>query len=559
MAVTIHAAVVGGLLAAASPLHAELWGVRSRELQDGWQSPIEGFAFLHDAFGNSLAAGDFNCDGRTDLAIFDNESLTDEQEGAVHVLYSDATGLPGTDQIWKDFNPANGSNDRELLDRFGWALAAGNYDGNSFDGNDCDDLAIGIPGEDVGAAADAGGVLILYGFPFSGLASGSSPGAWRWTLGAGGIGGTPATGDNLGAALASGDFDNDGKDDLAIGAPYANEGAVGNAGKVLVLYGTTATGLSPTDHRIFSQDSSGGDGTMQDSSESDDIFGYALAAGDFNQDLSDDLAIGVPGEDLGGIGSAGAVQVLYGFTNTGLRLTNNQAWNESNIDTAGALETNDNFGAVLAAGDVTGEGTDDLAIGAPLEDTDGFEDAGAVTLLWGQFGVGLATAGSERYDQSDLGDGESPGPFENFGYSLAIGDFIEMNGIGASDLAIGIVQEKVLEVATGQDWTAAGGVTVVPGGFGLVPSEAIFWAQGYRGSAGAERLNVGQLYGHALAAGDFDGNGHDDLAIGAPSVNGQLGPTTTGVDAGAIYVLYGALFADSFESADSTFWSASAP
>ena len=72
-----------------------------------------------------------------------------------------------------------------------------------------------------------------------------------------------------------------------------------------------------------------------------------------------------------------------------------------------------------------------------------------------------------------------------------------------------------------------------------------------------DSLNVGQLYGHALATGDFDGNGHDDLAIGAPSVNGQLGPVATGVDAGAFYVLYGALFADGFESEDASFWSAS--
>ena len=549
------------LLAAASgaPLAAELYGLRSQELQDGFEGAIEGFAFENDALGRGFAVGDFNCDGRDDLAIHDNESITHDQEGAVHVLYSNAEGLPGTDQVWKDFNPSDGSNDRELLDLFGWALAAGNFDGNSFGGHDCDDLAIGIPGEDVAGSADAGGVLVLYGFPISGLAAASSPGAWRWTLGAGGIGGTPAAGDNLGAALSSGDFDNDGRDDLAIGIPSADEGGTPNVGKVLVMYGTTATGLAPADHRIFSQNSSGADGAMLDLCEAQDVFGKTLAAGDFNGDLADDLAVGVPGENVGaGAGvSAGAVQILYGFTNTGLRLTGNQFWNETNVDTGGSAEADDDFGLALAAGDVTGEGIDDLVIGAPRENIDGFEDAGAVTLLWGQFGVGLATAGSEIYDQSDLGDGESPGPFENFGFALAIGDFIEANGVGAKDLAIGIVQEQVWDPDSNADRVSAGGVTVVAGGFGLVPSEAVFWAQGYRGSAGAGTLNVGQLYGHALATGDFDGNGHDDLAIGAPSVNGQLGPVATGVDAGAFYVLYGALFADGFESEDASFWSAS--
>lgn len=547
------------LAGSGAPLAAELYGVRSQEIQDGFEAAIEGFAFEDDSLGRHLAVGDFNCDGRDDLAIHDNESITDDQEGAVHVLYSNADGLPGTDQVWKDFNPSNGSNDRELDDLFGWALAAGNFDGNSFGGHGCDDLAIGIPGEDVSGAPDAGGVLILYGFPFSGLASASNPGAWRWTLGADGIGGTPAAGENLGHSLASGDFDNDGRDDLAIGIPLADDGGTFNSGEVLVMYGTTASGLAPADHRIFSQNSSGGDGTMLDIAEAQDLFGYTLVAGDFNQDGADDLAVGIPGEDIGGGLSAGAVQVLYGFTNTGLRLTGNQFWNETNVDTGGLAETNDNFGFALAAGDVTGEGAEDLVIGAPYEDTDGFEDAGAVTLLWGQLGVGLATAGSLLFDQGDLGDGESPGPLENFGYSLATGDLIEANGPGAGDVAIGILQERVLDPDGTTDWVAAGGVTVVPGGFGLVPADAVFWAQGYRGSAGASHLNVGQLYGHALAAGDFDGDGHDDLAVGAPSVNGQLGPTTTGINSGAVYILYGALFADSFESADSSYWSASAP
>jgi hypothetical protein len=544
---------------AASPLAAELFGVRSQQLQDGWESAIEGFAFENDAFGQVLAVGDFNCDGRDDLAVFDNESITDQQEGAVHVLYSDAAGLPGSDQIWKDFLPLNGSNDRELFDGFGRALAAGNFDGNSFDGHPCDDLAIGIPGEDLGSFTDNGAVLVLYGFPITGLAAASNPGAWRWVMGADGLGGGGQIGQQMGSAVAAGDFNNDGRDDLAIGLPFSDEGATGDAGKVLVMYGTTASGLAPANHRIFSQNSSGGDGTMQDSSENGDNFGFSLAAGDFNGDGFDDLAIGVPGEDLNGIAAPGAVQVLYGFPTNGLRLTNNQAWNESNVDTAGVLELNDNFGFSLAAGDVTGEGTDDLVVGAPYEDLDGFEDAGAVTLLWGQFGVGLSTVGSERYDQSDLGDGESPGTFENFGYSLAIGDFIEMNGVGAKDLAIGIVQESVHDPAIGIDRISAGGVTVIPGGFGLTPASAIFWAQGYRGSAGAETLNIGQLYGHALAAGDFDGDGHDDLAIGAPSVNGLFAPGNTSPDAGAVYTLYGALFADGLESEDASYWSASAP
>ncbi len=531
---------------------ADLFGHRSQRLQDDFGSEIQGFAFTNDGFGGALAVGDFNGDGFDDLAISDHESLTDQHEGAVHVLYSDGTGITGNDELFKDFDPASGLTDRELEDLFGAALAAGDFNGDGFD-----DLAIGIPGEDIGAAANAGMVMVIYGSP-AGLFPAGNPGAWRWRLGANGISGSATLDDLFGSALTAGDFDNDGKDDLAIGCALCNVSSAGNAGLVLVLYGTTA-GLAAADHRIFTQDSSGADGTMLDTSESGDQFGSSLAAGDFNQDLAVDLAVGVPGEDLGATADAGAVQVVYGFTNVGLRLTGNQFWNEGNVDAGGAVELSDKWGQALAAGDVTGEGVDDLVVGTPGEDTLGLQDAGAITLLWGQPGTGLGTPGSETYDQSDLFDGEAPGAFDGFGHALAIGDFVDANGIGALDLAVGIPQEGVEDPQTAFNWVAAGAVTIIPGGFGLVPTSAQLWAQGFGGSAGAAELNVGQYYGFALAVGDFDGTGHADLAIGAVGVNGITVPGSTGVDAGVVYSLYGALFADGFESGERSAWSASVP
>jgi len=94
------------------------------------------------------------------------------------------------------------------------------------------------------------------------------------------------------------DFNNDGADDLAVGAPGEDVGSVGDAGSVNVLYGTAGTGLSGSGSQLFTQPVS--------AVEVGDQFGSALASGDFNDDGFADLAVGAPGEDVGSVPDAGA-------------------------------------------------------------------------------------------------------------------------------------------------------------------------------------------------------------------------------------------------------------
>src|SRR5206468_7203763 len=119
-------------------------------------------------------------------------------------------------------------------------------------------------------------------------------------------------------------FNGDGKDDLAIGIPRetvdsASTGApVSVAGAVNVIYGSSK-GLSATltkTNQIWTQNS----GSVDDSAEVGDEFGASLAAGDFNGDGFDDLAVGVLFEDIGSIIDAGAVNVIYG-SSSGLSAT----------------------------------------------------------------------------------------------------------------------------------------------------------------------------------------------------------------------------------------------
>ena len=116
--------------------------------------------------------------------------------------------------------------------------------------------------------------------------------------------------------------------------------------------------------------------------EAGDRFGWALAAGDFDHDGRDDLAVGHPGEDLGGI-DEGAVTVLMGATGTGI-------WNGADIfasgigQVPGGVQSSQDLGWSLATGDFDGDGHVDLAIGVPYRHINGAgDDVGRENVLYG--------------------------------------------------------------------------------------------------------------------------------------------------------------------------------
>lgn len=466
------------------------------------------------ALAAPTADGDFDGDGRSDLAIGAPADSVNgvPGAGAVNVLYGARDGLTevGDEQFTKLPQRIAGAPQPDA--RFGAALAAGDLDDDGFA-----DLAIGAPGEDVGALRDApasGAVTVLYGSA-GGLVT--RPAAGSWTQNGIGIKGGAEQGDRFGAALAIGDFDDDGRGDLAIGVPGEGVGAAANAGAVNVLYGRTS-GLHEAGDQLWTQNTRG----IKGLAGAGHRFGAALAAGDLSRNARAELAIGIPGGAISGQGEAGAVSVLYGRS-TGLSSTDD-LWSQDARGIKGVAASGEGFGSALAIGDFDGDRSGDLAIGIPRDDVGNATGAGAVSVLYGT-GIGLREEGDQRWTQESPGIRSRASIGETFGASLAAADFSRN---GADDLAIGVPRQGV------SGHLNAGAVSVLYGrrGEGLRAVSNHLWTQDAAGIKG--RAERDDRLGDALATGDFDGDGAFDLAIGVPG-DGVAGFAS----AGAANVLYG--------------------
>lgn len=441
----------------------------------------------NDGFGSTVVLGDFNGDKFDDIAV----GTPDEgiglmaKTGWVSIREGGNRGLRPQTQFGFD---QQGSTGPENYDHFGETLAVGDFDNDGFD-----DLVIGTPRENNNAIEDSGVVHVSMG-SVVGLGTGSMDAFWPSQLS-----GNNTEDGNFGWALAVGDFNDDGFDDLAIGAP--GEGA---DGVVYTVYGS-ASGLTTSGHDRFTQSS-----TSTNQADGGQ-FGYALAAGDVNGDGDDDLIIGSPYEDIGSLDSAGYVTVVHGRF-SGLNLSNTDGFEQS-IGTGS--EAGDRFGEVIVAGDFNNDGFDDVAFGLPHENKGSQTDAGYICVHHGD-ASGLVP--KKGFSRSSL-DG-SPAPYDRLGQALAVGD---LDGDGRDDLIIGAPGDDTDAPASGQlfvGYGSSGGVSTSGSDeFDITDVGTPTWLDA-----------LGSV--SSLATGDVDGDGDDDMAAGIAAQS-----TSNAIGAGAVMVL----------------------
>ena len=336
---------------------------------------------------------------------------------------------------------------------------------------------------------------------------------------------------------AAGDVNGDGFDDFLIGAPFADPNSNSSAGETYVVFGQDGS-ITPFAASLNLSALDGSNGFVINGIDALDRSGGSVsAAGDVNGDGIDDILIGAEEGDPNGNSEAGESYVVFGQDDSITPFAaslNLSALDGSNGFVINGIDAGDFSGrSVSAAGDVNGDGIDDILIGAEGANPNGIGGAGESYVVFGQndsitpFAASLdlsALDGSNGFvingvDRSDAS-----------GWSVsAAGD---INGDGIDDILIGAVFNRQGPADPGR---SAESYVVFGQDDSVTPFTASLNLSSLDGSNGFVINNIGrEIAGsnpYVSAAGDFNGDGFDDILIGAPRADNN--------GAGESYIIFG--------------------
>jgi hypothetical protein len=384
-----------------------------------------------DRFASTLAnMGDFNGDGITDLVVgapYDDDGGTDR--GAVWILYMDGNGEVVQE---RKISSSEGffAGDLSNNDRFGSSVdVAGDLNNDGVI-----DLVVGTPGDDEGGT-DRGAIWLLLL-----NANGTVQSEIKIANSLAGLGDVLDNNDQFGSSVAAiGDLNNDGIDDLVVGAPLDDDGGA-DFGACYVLFMNSSATLSSYQKISFDVGGFAGDIFANDrfASSIDNL-------GDLNGDGINDLVIGVPGDDDGGT-DRGAIWILYLNSNGTVNSEVKISQTEGEFD--GSISDGDEFGsAVTNLGDYNNDGVVELGVGAKLND-DGGTNRGAFWVIFPDLDGEVIS--SSRI--SDLQGGFDGALADNDQFATALVSLGDLDSDGVDDIAVAASGDSVNGSNRGSIW-----------------------------------------------------------------------------------------------------------
>ncbi len=415
-------------------------------------------------FGSGIGVGDYNNDGRNDLlagAIYNNTSGS--YAGSAYGFTTEGSWINTTPTTTID----NTLSTQAAESYFGSSVACGDLNDDGVD-----DLVVGVPYSDALYGNDEGAVMIYWG-----LSSGTimpEPDLVIFPLG------TEA--DRLfGWSVHIMDINNDGENDLLVGAPGDNLSGT-DKGAVYVYYGTAGAKIDTSLDRIISDP---GDASAN-------YFGTAITSGDLNGDSYPDLVISAAYDDDNGTNS-GTVYIWRSNTSNGDIDLSSGPSQEINDLNPGA---NHYFGTSLAVYNVNPDvdSFKDLLVGSIGDDTTG-TDAGIVHVVYGD-GTDTDMNTGATGSIGDKGDNA----YNYFGSAMVVANF---NNDSVPDLAIGGERndDPVTDTGIVYLWYGSASTDIT----GVFPDLTIR-------SYSSDYYNY---FGSALGAVDINHDGVTDLVIGA--------------------------------------------
>jgi hypothetical protein len=453
------------------------------------------------ADSTTVPQADFNGDGIGDVATSAHGAYVSghKQAGQIVALYGSATGVSSAKRSTISQNTSGVPGTAEAGDAFGAETAYADFNNDGYD-----DLAVASPGEKVGTDTNGGGLAILWGSA-SGL------------TGKGITVADPAasTHDYWGKNLAAGDFDGDGRADLAVGSStstiYVYKGGFSTSGtsggrttiKPPIQSGTNDYPYGPLKLTAGDVNGDGKTDLIVDGFENETDYGWntnyfvpgsasglkvasaqklkpgtVTGIGDINGDGYGDIVSGAGWDSTDDDGTpvpesadGGKVNITFGSA-SGPAGTTGITQNTGNVP--GTSEKGDTFGWDLDLGDVNGDGFQDLVVSAPFEDISGVAETGLVTVLYGSASGVNVSSGAQSFAQSTAGVPGTDEKGDRFGIDAKLDD---VTGDGKADLLVGSYENDANGSVT--YLPSNGSVITTSGSRSLAPSTSGVATTGY--------------------------------------------------------------------------------